>query len=41
MSKCSTKSLLIKKMFDPESSSTRIPIRFPAGSTNAGPSGHS
>ena len=41
MLKCSTKSLLIKKMFDPESRSTRIRIRLPAVSINAGPYRHS
>ena len=39
MSKCSTSSLLITKMFDPESSKTRMRIRFPAASIYAGPSG--
>ena len=38
MSKCSTKSLLIKKMFETESSSTRIRFRFLAALLTGDPS---
>ena len=39
MSKFSTKSMLITKMFDPESSKTCMRIGFPAASMYAGPTG--